>query len=217
LRYFVAMAVVFVVLAWVTIVLRLGEFGRRLQAMKDSPAASTTLGLNLTLTKVEVFALAAAIAGIGGFFLAGWKGTVGKDDFSLLTGSLSALPLLLLAVVGGITSVSGALIGALLLVSLPQVAADYPSLNNLMILLPGFAGITLARNPDGLASDLRNAGQTVRRQIAVWRGERASPRSRHRVPIVPELIGQLGPVTADELRALERGLGFSVEDCSGAA
>jgi len=215
--YFVAMAVVFVVLAWVTIVLRLGEFGRRLQAMKDSPAASTTLGLNLTLTKVEVFALAAAIAGIGGFFLAGWKGTVGKDDFSLLTGSLSALPLLLLAVVGGITSVSGALIGALLLVSLPQVAADYPSLNNLMILLPGFAGITLARNPDGLASDLRNAGQTVRRQIAVWRGERASPRSRHRVPIVPELIGQLGPVTADELRALERGLGFSVEDCSGAA
>ena len=111
--YFVAIAFVFSVLACFVVALRRGEFGRRLQAMKDSPAASTTVGLDLTRTKVEVFALAAAIAGIGGFLLAGWKGTVGKDDFSLLTGTLSALPVLLLAVVGGITVVSGAMIGAL--------------------------------------------------------------------------------------------------------
>ena len=84
--YFVAIAFVFSVLACFVIALRRGEFGRRLQAMKDSPAASTTVGLDLTRTKVEVFALAAAIAGIGGFLLAGWKGTVGKDDFSLLNG-----------------------------------------------------------------------------------------------------------------------------------
>ena len=126
--YFVAIAAVFVVLACFVVALRRGEFGRRLQAMKDSPAACTTVGLDLTRTKVEVFALAAAIAGIGGFFLAGWKGTVGKDDFSLLTGTLSALPVLLLAVVGGITVVSGAMIGALMLVAMPQIAADYPSL-----------------------------------------------------------------------------------------
>ncbi len=110
-----------------------------------------------------MFALAAAIAGAGGYLLAGWKGTIGKDDFSLLTGPLSGLPLLLLAVVGGVTVVSGALIGALLLVAMPQVAAGYPSLNNLMILLPGLVGISLARNPDGLVSDVRNAARVVQR------------------------------------------------------
>ena len=115
-----AIAVVFVMLAWFVVALRRGEFGRRLQAMKDSPAACTTVGLDLTRTKLQVFALAAAIAGIGGFLMAGWKGTVGKDDFSLLTGALSALPVLLLAVVGGITVVSGAMIGALLLVAMPR-------------------------------------------------------------------------------------------------
>ena len=217
--YFVTIAAVFVLLAWLTIALRRSEFGRRLQAMKDSPAASTTVGLNLTLTKVEVFALAAAIAGVGGFLLAGWKGTVGKDDFSLLTGTLSALPVLLLAVVGGITAVSGAMIGALLLVSLPQLAADYPSLNNLMILLPGLAGITPGAQPG--RSRERPAQRRTHRETTdrgVARHERASPTSSDRVPpIVPELIGQLGPVTAAELRALEQGLGFSVEDCSGAA
>ena len=185
--------------------------------MKDSPAACTTVGLDLTRTKVQVFALAAAIAGIGGFLLAGWKGTVGKDDFSLLTGTLSALPVLLLAVVGGITVVSGAMIGALLLVAMPQVAADYPSLRNLMILLPGLVGITLARNPDGIASDLRNAIRDARASVHRARKGRTSGGS-HRTPpaLIPELVGLRGPVTVPELRALERELGFATEDCSGA-
>ena len=73
--------------------------------------------------------------------------------------------MLLLAVVGGITVVSGAMIGALLLVAMPQVADDYPSLRNLMILLPGLVGITLARNPDGIASDVRNAIRDARAEV----------------------------------------------------
>ena len=35
----IAIAVMFVLLAWFVVALRRGEFGRRLQAMKDSPAA----------------------------------------------------------------------------------------------------------------------------------------------------------------------------------
>jgi branched-chain amino acid transport system permease protein len=213
--YFVTIATVFVVLAWLVVALRRGEFGRRLQAMKDSPAACTTVGLDLTRTKVQVFGLAAAIAGIGGFFLAGWKGTVGKDDFSLLTGSLSALPMLLLAVVGGITVVSGAMIGALLLVAMPQVAADYPSLRNLMILLPGLVGITLARNPDGIASDVRNAIRDVRPKITALRKGRMFGSRGDAPTAIPELVGLRGPVTVSELRALERELGFATEDCNG--
>jgi branched-chain amino acid transport system permease protein len=213
--YFVAIATVFVVLAWLVIALRRGEFGRRLQAMKDSPAACTTVGLDLTRTKVQVFGLAAAIAGIGGFLLAGWKGTVGKDDFSLLTGALSALPMLLLAVVGGITVVSGAMIGALLLVAMPQVAAEYPSLRNLMILLPGLVGITLARNPDGIASDIRNAIRDLRPRIIALRKGRMFGSRGDAPAAIPELVGLRGPVTVSELRALERELGFATEDCNG--
>ena len=188
--YFVAIAVVFVVLAWFVIALRRGEFGRRLQAMKDSPAACTTVGLDLTRTKVQVFALAAAIAGIGGFLLAGWKGTVGKDDFSLLTGTLSALPVLLLAVVGGITVVSGAMIGALLLVAMPADRRRLPVAQKLDDpACPASSASRLARNPDGLASDLRNAirdararfiarGRAVRPADCVAPPPRSDPRAR---------------------------------------
>jgi branched-chain amino acid transport system permease protein len=213
--YFVAIAFVFSVLACFVIALRRGEFGRRLQAMKDSPAASLTIGLDLTRTKVEVFALAAAIAGIGGFLLAGWKGTVGKDDFSLLTGTLSALPVLLLAVVGGINVVSGAMIGALILVAIPQIAADYPSLSNLMILLPGLVGLTLARNPDGLASDLRNALRDARERLA--RRRRILPIGvlEVRPRVIAELVGLREPATDSDRRALQRELGFRTDECDG--
>jgi len=216
--YFVTIAAVFVALAWFVIALRSGEFGRRLQAMRDSPAACTTVGLDLTRTKVQVFALAAAIAGIGGFLLAGWKGTVGKDDFSLLTGALSALPMLLLAVVGGITVVSGAMIGALLLVAMPQIAADYPALNNVMILLPGLAGITLGRNPDGIVSDALHTIRGLHARLVSIPAIGGARASRVRTStLIPELVGLNGPVSVDELRSLEQGLGFSTKDCSGVA
>jgi branched-chain amino acid transport system permease protein len=215
--FFVVIAGTFVLLAWLVITLRRGEFGRRLEAMKDSPTACTTLGLDLTRTKMEVFALASAIAGIGGFLIAGWKGTVGKDDFSVLTGALSALPVLLLVVVGGVTVVSGALIGALLLVAMPQVAADYPSLNNLMVLLPGLVGISLARNPDGLASDLRKMASRARDKVVMRGRSRAPAPPTRRPPLVPELVGSNGPVTATDLLVLDRELGFATEACDGAA
>jgi len=145
----ILMAVVFVLLALMITALRRGTLGRRLQAMKDSPAACATLGLDLTALKLQVFALSAAIAGLGGALLGGWRGKAGLEQFSLLQGALPGLPLVLLAVVGGIASVGGALLGGLLLAVFPLVGVAFPAINDLMTILPGLAGISLASNPDG--------------------------------------------------------------------
>ena len=48
------------------VAMRRGAFGRRLVAMRDSPAACATLGVNLFSTKLAVFAISAAIAGFAG-------------------------------------------------------------------------------------------------------------------------------------------------------
>ena len=66
--------------------LRRGEFARRLLAMKASPAACVTLGLNLTRTKLQVFALSAAIAGLGGALLGAQTNSVSPDSFRFLQG-----------------------------------------------------------------------------------------------------------------------------------
>jgi branched-chain amino acid transport system permease protein len=106
-NFLILAAVVFALLGLFVGWLRRGAFGRRLVALRDSPAASATVGVNLVWTKLLVFALAAAMAGLAGGLLGMYRGTVGTMDFPMLVG----IPFLLLLVVGGVGTVSGALIG----------------------------------------------------------------------------------------------------------
>jgi branched-chain amino acid transport system permease protein len=151
--YFVLLAATFALVATGLLALRRGSFGRRLSALRDSPVACTTMGLDTTVTKLQVFALSSAIAAIGGALLAGLNRTATAADYTMI----SSLPVVLLAVLGGITAVSGALVGGLVLAGFPVLADEVSWLSSLAILGPGLIGITLARRPDGLvlqASDL---------------------------------------------------------------
>jgi branched-chain amino acid transport system permease protein len=141
---------VFCVLWLVVVAVRRSTFGERLLAMKDSPAACVTLGLDLTATKFAVFGLSAAIAGIGGALYAGALASVSPDNFAFF----SSLPVLLLAVVGGIASPIGSLLGAGTLYLIPVIPATITWLAGPSAVLPGLIGISLGRNPNGVAADL---------------------------------------------------------------
>ncbi|MCU1454891.1 MAG: branched-chain amino acid ABC-type transport system, permease component [Acidimicrobiales bacterium] len=214
----VVMAFVFAVIGVGVAELRRGPFGRRLQAMKDSPAACTTLGLDLTRTKLQIFALSSAIAGLGGALLGGWRGKAGPEQFSLLQGALPGLPLVLLAVVGGITAVAGALLGGLLLALMPLVGDAVPTIRNLMTVAPGLAGISLARNPSGAVAQMSDNVRALlfrRRRDDDSGADGEEPPDDLRARLVPELVGVGGPASAAELRALDDELGLSWGRCDG--
>ncbi len=122
--YLLFMTAVFVVLGFGVLLLRRSAYGRRLQALKDSPAACATIGMDATATKLSVFALSAGIAGIGGYLIGCWRGQAGQTSFSLIQGALPGLAVLLLAVVGGVAVVAGAFVGAVLLVAMPRDRRD---------------------------------------------------------------------------------------------
>src|SRR5262249_40880697 len=90
--------------------LRKGPVGRRLQMVRDSPAAASTLGASLTATKLAVFAGCAAMAAIGGALLALTQETVVPSNFSFNT----SLELLLAVVLGGRSLISGAVFAGLI-------------------------------------------------------------------------------------------------------
>src|SRR5688500_6726463 len=77
----------------------------------------------------------------------------------------SSLPVVLLAVLGGITAVSGALVGGLVLAGFPGLADEITWLESLAILGPVIIGITLARRPDGLVLQLSDAWSGRRRNV----------------------------------------------------
>ena len=169
-RQLVLLAVVFAVVGNLLVWLRRNAWGRRLAAMKDSPVACATLGLNLTSTKVGVFALSAAIAGAGGA-LAGRSFTA--DSFSLP----ASLPVTMLAVVGGIGSIAGAFIGGLLLGAIPIASTVFAAnaigvfrfvsipVRDVLAFTPGMMGISLGREPDGAAPQIAVGYRAVGRSV----------------------------------------------------
>lgn len=216
----ILMAVAFSLLGMLVTALRKGPIGRRLQAMKDSPAACATLGLDLTALKVQVFALSAAIAGLGGALYGGWRGQVGTEQFSLLQGSLPGLPLVLLTVVGGIAAVAGALFGGLVLAVSPLIGEYYPALEDVMILLPGLAGVGLANNPNGAIAQTVDALQAARRRAEGGSHVPATLAQRMAdlvlpapAAISPEHVATSGAATAADLAVMDGELGLDWGRC----
>jgi branched-chain amino acid transport system permease protein len=137
------LAVVFGLIGIGVLAVRRGPFGRTLAAMRDSEAACATLGLDLTLTKVGVFAFAGAIAGVAGAFYGGTQGIVGSTDFYYV----ESLVVFLMVYTVGIDSITGALLGGLLLgAGIPILTPHLPhSLQQLTYLAPGLGAITVSR------------------------------------------------------------------------
>ena len=176
--FFVVLAVAFAVLGILVLILRRGRFGRLVSAMRDSPAACTTLGVNLTTTKLGVFALSAAMAGLAGAFYGGLRGSAQTNDFLMF----QSLPVLLMAVIGGITTVSGALIGGLLL-GLLQTQEATGALAGLVFLFTGAAAVSLGRNPHGVGFFISQRLEALRKRIP-RREKPSEPPAREEVPRV---------------------------------
>jgi branched-chain amino acid transport system permease protein len=165
--------VLFVLIGIGLIVLRRSNYGRRLTAMKDSPAAAATLGQNLVKLKLSVFMLSAAIAGLGGILLSAVSANVNANTFIIFV----SLALVMLTVVGGIGSVGGALMGGILAgTAFTALTSTFSNLStdaggggfwsvmaNLSLVAPALIGVSLGRNPSGAVPDI------VARYRPLWR------------------------------------------------
>ncbi|HET8618476.1 MAG TPA: branched-chain amino acid ABC transporter permease, partial [Acidimicrobiales bacterium] len=166
--------ILFAVLGVGLVALRHSGYGRRLTAMKDSPAASATLGQSLVSLKLSVFMLSAAIAGVGGALMVAQIGSANLDRFDIFL----SLSLLMLTVVAGIGYVSGALVGGLLFgvffvalqSTFDKLGADHTDLEGLFEFLarlttvtPALLGVSIGRHPTGAVERALVDWATLRR------------------------------------------------------
>ena len=96
--------------------LKTSRLGRAMQAVRDNELAAGTCGINGFRTKIIAFGLSAAIGALGGGFFAGGFNYISPDQFSFA----ESIVLLTMALLGGVQSPFGALIGTGLLVVLPE-------------------------------------------------------------------------------------------------
>lgn len=155
--FVMTLTVLFVILSIGLLAVRRSRLGRILIAIRDSPAACGTLGLNMNWLRVAVFGASAGIAGFAGALFAALRGSISTDDFVLF----ASLPLVLVAVSWGVSTISGATVAALFLMFMPVASAQSAWAGAAVFLFVGFAATALAKEPNGVINVIFQLGRRL--------------------------------------------------------
>jgi branched-chain amino acid transport system permease protein len=141
--------------AWFTCSIRSSGWGRRMLAVRANERAAAAAGISVEYTKIVAFGIAAFVAGIGGALSAYRFGSVTPEYFGVMT----SLSFLAFAYMGGISSVTGAVIGGLLATNglMFAVLQEWLGVSPEYALLVGGLGLllTVVLNPEGIAGATR--------------------------------------------------------------
>jgi branched-chain amino acid transport system permease protein len=97
------------------------RIGRAWIAIREDEVAAEAMGLNTFRLKLLAFVLASAWAGVAGVFFASKMAFVSPESFTFLDSVL----ILCMVVLGGMGSIPGIILGAFLLITLPEVFRDF--------------------------------------------------------------------------------------------
>ena len=134
---------------YVAVRVKHSRIGRALEAIRENEIAAQAMGINTTNYKVLAFVLASAFGGLGGSLIAHMTRFISPDSYSFD----QSVVFLVMLVIGGSSTITGAVTGAILLTFLPEVLRP---LKNSYIMVYGAAVIAMIIfMPEGLVGWLR--------------------------------------------------------------
>jgi branched-chain amino acid transport system permease protein len=120
-HWYWVVALLLSVSVWASLNLIDSPFGRALRALHGSEVASQVVGVDVVRYKVAIFVLSAVFASLMGSVTAHYVGFVTPN----LADFFHSIELVTMVVIGGMASVYGSLVGAVLLTALPQALATF--------------------------------------------------------------------------------------------
>jgi branched-chain amino acid transport system permease protein len=152
-KYFFVAAVLVVVSALCALFIAT-RHGWELRAMRDDAVAAQLIGINITVRKVEIFAISAALGGLAGSLSAPMQGVIDPTQFAPSV----SITLFVIVAIGGMGSITGAVFGSALVYYVTQEITGsglyaLTALGGIVILLMAFV-------PGGLASIPRRLAQS---------------------------------------------------------
>ncbi len=152
LLYFVILAVT-IFLIWLTLNLLRSRFGRNLVAIRNNEAAATCLGIAANRYKVAAFVWSGLLGGAAGALFATVSGRITPESFNLH----QLLLQFSMVMIGGLGSVTGSILGALVLTAGPELLRNFPGMEEIffsfllifvLLFMPrGIGGFLARRGP----------------------------------------------------------------------
>lgn len=107
--------------AFISSRLQESRIGRAWAAMREDEPVAEAMGISIIKTKLLAFAMGAAIGSFGGIFFAVKIGSVFPHSMNILV----SIQVLALIVLGGMGSIRGVIVGAFVLVGLPELLREF--------------------------------------------------------------------------------------------
>ncbi len=147
-QYYLTIAMV-VLTIFVINRLQNSRIGRALFALREDEIACQAMGIDKTTTKLTAFALGATWAGLAGVLFAAKNAYINPDSFTFLESAM----ILCIVVLGGMGSIVGVIIGALVLILLPEYLRAFSDYR--MLAFGAILVIMMVFRPQGIVANIR--------------------------------------------------------------
>ena len=136
------------------------RIGRAWTAMREDELAASSMGVNLVWGKLTAFGIGGFIAGLAGCLFAGKQGSVSPDSFDFVV----SVMVLAMIVLGGLGTIRGAIVGALILSLLPEFLRGFEIYRMLFF---GIAMILIMLfRPQGIFGESRYRTQFITQNLS---------------------------------------------------
>ena len=125
------------------------RIGRAWIAIREDEIAAEAMGINTFRLKLLAFVLGSAWAGLTGVFFAAKMAFVSPESFTFF----ESVMILCMVVLGGMGSIPGIILGALLLITLPEIFRDFQDYR--MLAFGGALVLMMVFRPQGLLGSVK--------------------------------------------------------------
>lgn len=129
-KYYFFLAAAVAAIAATSLLLR-SRFGRAFVAVRNNELAAASLGIRVKRVKVIAFAWSGLLIGLAGALFAALNGRVSPDSFGLA----QVLLHFAIVMIGGLGSLAGSVLGAVLLTGAPELLRNFPGLEEIVFSL----------------------------------------------------------------------------------
>ncbi|HSJ85257.1 MAG TPA: branched-chain amino acid ABC transporter permease [Acidimicrobiia bacterium] len=158
--YFYPVFLFVLLAAYITLAVQKSRWGRAWMAMREDESVAEAMGVNIVTAKLSAFVVGAVLASFGGALFGSQIGSVFPHSFDIVV----SITILVIIIVGGMGSVPGVALGALVLIVLPNLLREFSEYQFL------FYGVLLIammlKRPEGFIPSKRRAQELHSEELA---------------------------------------------------
>jgi branched-chain amino acid transport system permease protein len=171
-QWFLYIVIIFaVVAAYVSWALQDSRIGRAWMAMREDESVAEVMGVDTVVAKLSAFIIGAIFASLGGALFAAKVHSVFPNLFEIIV----SIQILIIVIVGGMGSIRGVMVGALLIIALPELLREFEFYR--FLLYGALLIYMMLARPEGLIPSRRRAAELHEdeRSQDVWLKKEEAP------------------------------------------